>query len=330
MGSVTEVAERSQVAERTPSHERRKLAIALIFIGCVALAVAWLGDPRAASFSDAGGRLATVKTMAETNTWLPDLGYWAEAVDPGGGDHPILFTLRYGDRWVEVTSLPLVVVGRPLWEIGGARAVVLLPVLSVVLAAYAARGCRGGHREATGGSRSGSSVCCRRCSSTAPTSGSTLPPSRRVACHIAHLGGRRPPSAAWWPPRGPRCSDAQRSARRLRRSGSRHSGGDGGAEAQRLPVARAAPRRVGRNRGLGCQRTAVAKLVRLSGRVGPCLGADCRGRPRSRRARARRRDHVGRCVRERVLAGVDDRRDHRHRHPVARRVLQRTRRARAR
>ena len=39
-----------------------------------------------------------------------------------------------------VNALPLVVVaGRPLWQLGGARAAVLLPVLSVVLAAYAAR-----------------------------------------------------------------------------------------------------------------------------------------------------------------------------------------------
>ena len=38
-----------------------------------------------------------------------------------------------------MNSLPLVVVGRPLWQLGGARAAVLIPVLSVVLAAYAAR-----------------------------------------------------------------------------------------------------------------------------------------------------------------------------------------------
>ena len=38
-----------------------------------------------------------------------------------------------------MNSLPLVVAGRPLWQIGGAHAAVLLSVLSVVLAAYAAR-----------------------------------------------------------------------------------------------------------------------------------------------------------------------------------------------
>jgi hypothetical protein len=50
-----------------------------------------------------------------------------------------LFTQPRESGWIEVTSLPLVVVGRPLWQLGGARAVVLIPVLSLVLAAYAAR-----------------------------------------------------------------------------------------------------------------------------------------------------------------------------------------------
>ena len=77
--------------------------------------------------------------MAEQHSWVPDLGYWAGAVDRDGVHHPILFAGRHDDSWVEVTSLPLVVVGRPLWQLGGARAVVLIPVLSVVLAAYAAR-----------------------------------------------------------------------------------------------------------------------------------------------------------------------------------------------
>ncbi len=53
--------------------------------------------------------------------------------------HPILFAYPHGDSWVAVNALPLVVAGRPLWQLGGARAAVLLPVLSVVLAAYAAR-----------------------------------------------------------------------------------------------------------------------------------------------------------------------------------------------
>ncbi len=77
--------------------------------------------------------------MAEQHSWVPDLGYWAGEFDTSGIHHPILFAVPHDDGWVEVTSLPLVVAGRPLWQLGGARAVVLIPVLSVVLAAYAAR-----------------------------------------------------------------------------------------------------------------------------------------------------------------------------------------------
>ncbi len=62
--------------------------LSLLLVGFVALAVAWLGDPRAASFSDAGGRLATVKTMADDGRWVPDLGYWAGPVDPDGSAPP--------------------------------------------------------------------------------------------------------------------------------------------------------------------------------------------------------------------------------------------------
>ena len=133
---------RSDITERRSDiteHRRLRLALSLLIIGFVAVSVAWLGDPRAASFSDAGGRLATVKTMADEGRWVPDIGYWAAPVDVEGLHHPILFTTPHGAHWVEVTSVPLVVVGRPLWQLGGARAAVLLSVLSVVLAAYAAR-----------------------------------------------------------------------------------------------------------------------------------------------------------------------------------------------
>ena len=139
MGSLIEMREGVELADRTRSHHRGTLALALLAVGLVALAVAWLGDPRAASFSDAGGRLATTKVMADSGSWVPDLGYWAGAVDPTGDHHAILFAQPRGDRWVAVNALPLVTAGKPLWQIGGARAAVLLPVLSVVLAAYAAR-----------------------------------------------------------------------------------------------------------------------------------------------------------------------------------------------
>ncbi|HTN78471.1 MAG TPA: hypothetical protein VMK16_02260 [Acidimicrobiales bacterium] len=133
------MVEGAELAEQVRPTTHRRLALSLLFVGLVALAVAWIGDPRAASFSDAGARLATTKTMAAAGHWAPDLGYWAADVDPSGAHHAILFAQPHDDQWVAVPSLPLVVAGRPLWQLGGARAAVLLPVLSVVLAAYAAR-----------------------------------------------------------------------------------------------------------------------------------------------------------------------------------------------
>lgn len=110
----------------------------LLLLALYALVIA-LGDPRAASGSDAGGKLATVVVMADEGTFVPDVGYWAEAQDPDGEFHPLWNTTAVGDRWVQATSLPFVVAAVPLFELGGPAGVLLLPALGGVLAALAAR-----------------------------------------------------------------------------------------------------------------------------------------------------------------------------------------------
>ena len=194
MTTVAPVVQSSEVAERARLDDRRRLALSLVLVGLVALAVAWLGDPRAASFSDAGGRLATVKTMADTAPGCRTSATGPRG-RPGGVHHPILFTCPHGDRWVEVTSLPLVVVGR---------------------AALAARRCscrradpgpqrrarrlRGAPAVAVGvGRRRMAGALVRRAalarrSSTAPTSGSTRPALALALLALALVlegGGRR-------------------------------------------------------------------------------------------------------------------------------------------
>ena len=139
MSSVAAVRDETELADRVRPRERWRLALSLLCVGFVALAVAWLGDPRSASFSDAGARLATVKTMAEQGRWVPDLGYWAAGADPTGSTTRFCSRSPRARAGYAVNSLPLVVAGRPLWQLGGPRAAVLIPVLSVVLAAYAAR-----------------------------------------------------------------------------------------------------------------------------------------------------------------------------------------------
>jgi hypothetical protein len=100
---------------------------------------ALLGDARAASGSDAGGKIATVKVMAERGSWSPDIGYWAARWDPDGDFHPIYYTYRTDDEWVQVTTLPLVYLGVPLWHAFGAGGLLLIPIAGSVLAAVAAR-----------------------------------------------------------------------------------------------------------------------------------------------------------------------------------------------
>lgn len=112
-------------------------ALALLALLYVAVIVA--GDARAASGSDAGGKLATVAVMAEHGTVDPDLGYWAEATDPDGRYHPLWNTVAIGDRWIQATSLPFVVAATPLYALAGPHGALLLPVLGGLVAALAAR-----------------------------------------------------------------------------------------------------------------------------------------------------------------------------------------------
>src|SRR5690606_38061264 len=49
------------------------------------------------------------------------------------------YTKHLGDRWVNVTTLPMPYAALPLYGLGGERAVLLLPMLGAVLSALAAR-----------------------------------------------------------------------------------------------------------------------------------------------------------------------------------------------
>jgi hypothetical protein len=112
-------------------------AVGMLVLAYVLVIV--LGDSRAWSGSDAGGKVATVKVMAEQGRWVPDVGYWAQRWDPSGSLHPLLYTTRHGGHWVQATSLPFVYAGALLWRVGGAPALLVLPVVGAVLAALGAR-----------------------------------------------------------------------------------------------------------------------------------------------------------------------------------------------
>jgi hypothetical protein len=98
-----------------------------------------LGDTRAWSGSDAGGKVATIRAMDLHHSWRPDVGYWADRSDPNGTFHPLIYTAKKGGRWVQVTSLPFIYLGLPLYKVAGTAGLLVLPVLGSMLAAYAAR-----------------------------------------------------------------------------------------------------------------------------------------------------------------------------------------------
>ncbi len=111
------------------------LAIGLLAFYCL---ISLFMDPGGYLSTDTGGKTATVAGMSDRNDWTPDVGYWASEWDSSGELHPYWGTERQGDIWVNVTSLPMILAARPLWDLGGERAVLLLPMLGSIFAALAA------------------------------------------------------------------------------------------------------------------------------------------------------------------------------------------------
>jgi len=103
------------------------------------VALSFLLDPRGTMGADEGAKVATLKVMAEQGSFRPDVGYWAAEWDPEGIYHGLTYTTRFGDQYVNVSTLPMIMVGKPLIDVGGYRATVLLPMLGGVLTALAAR-----------------------------------------------------------------------------------------------------------------------------------------------------------------------------------------------
>jgi hypothetical protein len=117
---------------------RPVVACLLLLVVYAGLSVA-LNDPRGTLGTDTGGKLATLHMMERNGSLDPDLGYWAQRYDPKGILQPLYYTYRVGDKWVNVTTLPMLYAAYPLYLVGGDRGVLLLPMLGAVLCALAAR-----------------------------------------------------------------------------------------------------------------------------------------------------------------------------------------------
>jgi len=126
--------------ERGPSGvSRRRVVWAVLALLGLYIALSLANDPRAFLGTDTGGKIATLRAMDARGDLDPDLGYWAEQYDRDGIAHPIALNYHIGDRWVNVTTLPMVYTAVPLYELGGLRAILLLPMLGGVLSALAVR-----------------------------------------------------------------------------------------------------------------------------------------------------------------------------------------------
>lgn len=117
---------------------RRPLVAALVLLAAYA-ALTFVNDTHGFLGTDTGAKVATLEVMADRGRLDPDVGYWAERWDPDGSLHPLYLTVPKDDRWVQVTTLPMLYAGYPLYRLGGYRAALLLPMLGSVGAALAAR-----------------------------------------------------------------------------------------------------------------------------------------------------------------------------------------------
>jgi hypothetical protein len=77
--------------------------------------------------------------MAHGSWPHPDVGYWAASYDPTGRLHPLFLTSRVGSHWITIGTLPTLIAGYPLYQLGGYRALLVFPIAGAVLSALAAR-----------------------------------------------------------------------------------------------------------------------------------------------------------------------------------------------
>jgi hypothetical protein len=89
--------------------------------------------------TDTGGKVATLRVMEARGDFDPDVGYWAAEWDPEARVHGLYYTSRVGERYLNVTTLPMVLAAAPLYDALGYRGALLFPMLGGVATALGAR-----------------------------------------------------------------------------------------------------------------------------------------------------------------------------------------------
>ncbi len=116
----------------------RRSSMVLLFVIYVGLS--FINDPGAYLGTDTGGKVLTLYEMTERGSATDlDIGYWASEWDPEGTLHPYFGTRQMDAGWIQVTTVPMVIAGYPLYALGGYRLVLLIPMLGGIACAAAAR-----------------------------------------------------------------------------------------------------------------------------------------------------------------------------------------------
>jgi hypothetical protein len=126
------VVEGARSVLRRPAPAAAVLLLAYVLLSLLNHAEGTLG-------TDTGAKVYTLEVMTERGSLRPEIGYWAEDLDPDGSVHPVYQTARTDDGWVAITTLPMLLLAAPLYDLGGYRLALLLPMLGAVGAALGAR-----------------------------------------------------------------------------------------------------------------------------------------------------------------------------------------------
>lgn len=112
----------------------------MVLLFGIYVALSFLNDPGGYLGTDTGGKVVTLHEMIERGSPTDlDVGYWASDWDPEGDLHPYFGTRLMDAGWIQVTTVPMVIAGYPLYSLGGYRLVLLLPMLGGVASAAAAQ-----------------------------------------------------------------------------------------------------------------------------------------------------------------------------------------------
>lgn len=125
-----EVREANPVLEERGWSRRLSVPVALGIVALVYVAGLLLVDPRGHLLTDVGGKVASMEAMINAGSIDPDIGYWFEDADPDGSFHPLAHTRRTSEgSWINTTSMTMLLIALPLWELGGNRAALVIPLL---------------------------------------------------------------------------------------------------------------------------------------------------------------------------------------------------------